>query len=206
MSKTNVNRKRLSKTAENQLKRKELFTELLPIIKSFGLWILLVILVALDYTGKRWFSMVFVDMTTYLTYGLSKLLFIPARITGSGMSMVTTLEVNYQSVVISNYPMVIELECSAYHAYLAMFALVVFSFWTLKQKIVLGTIMFGLLSVINSLRIILLGVIGHNYPQFFNVMHDYIWNILLVIVIWGLWELANQRLKKNMNNEELSSK
>lgn len=197
MASSQSKKKNLSKGEINKQKRLELFKELLPIIKSFGLWIVLVIIVAVDYTGKRWFSMAFVDYTTWLSYGISKILFIPARIIGDGASMVTTLQVNYKTIIISNYPLVIELECSAYHAYLAMLSLVVFAHWTKKQKLLIGTIIFAILSVVNSMRIVALGVIGHKFPQVFNVMHDYIWNILLVIIIWGLWELANQWLRKH---------
>jgi exosortase/archaeosortase family protein len=193
---SNYSKKKISQREINQKKRKELFKELLPLIKSFGLWVILVIIVAWDYTNHQWFSMIFVDFTTYLSYAIAKIMFIPAKILGDGSSMVTTLVVNYKSIQINNYPMIIELECSAYHAYIAMIALVIFSNWNLKQKLITGSILFGLLAVINSFRIVMLGVIGRLLPGVFNLMHDYIWNILLVIVIWGLWELANKRMNK----------
>lgn len=202
-SKTN----RKTKIAEHQskvLKRKELIQALLPLMKSFGLWIILVVIVAWDYTNHRWFSMFFIDLTTHLSYWISKLMFIPASILGNGSSMVTTLEVNYKTIQICNYPMTIELECSAYHAYLALIALVFFSKWTIKQKLITGSIIFALLAVINSIRIILLGMIGRNFPNLFNVMHDYIWNILLVIIIWGLWEFSNQRMTNKTNEKVLA--
>ncbi|HPR31160.1 MAG TPA: exosortase/archaeosortase family protein [Prolixibacteraceae bacterium] len=189
-------KKKISEKAEKQRKRKELFNELLPLIKAFVLWMVLVAIVAWDYTNKQWFSMVFVDLTTYLSHGLAKAMFIPSRIVGDGTGMVTTLVVNYKSIVISNYPMIIEIECSAYHAYLAMISLVLFSRWPIKQKLIIGSGLFVLLAVINSLRIVMLGVVGRKYPQIFNVMHDYVWNILLVIVIWGLWELANKYMNR----------
>ncbi|MBN2261308.1 MAG: hypothetical protein JW735_00220, partial [Prolixibacteraceae bacterium] len=88
------------------------------------------------------------------------------------------------------------LECSAYHAYLALIALVLFSKWKPKQKLIAGSLMFVALAVINSLRIIILGIIGRKYPEAFNLMHDYVWNILLVVVIWGMWEFVNQKLIK----------
>jgi exosortase/archaeosortase family protein len=189
--KKNVSQKEIDKQ-----KRKALFKELLPLLKSFGLWVILVVIVAWDYTNHRWFSMLFIDFTTYLSYGLAKVMFIPAKILGDGTSMATTLVVTYKSIQINNYPMIIELECSAYHAYIAMIALVTFSNWNIKQKLITGSILFGLLALINSFRIVMLGVIGRLFPSFFNMMHDYIWNILLVIVIWGLWELANKRMNK----------
>jgi len=145
--------------------------------------------------------MLFVDFTTYLSYLLAKIMFLPAKILGDGTSMATTLVVTYKSITINNYPMIIELECSAYHAYIAMIALVSFSNWNVKQKLITGSILFGLLALINSFRIVMLGVIGRTFPGFFNMMHDYIWNILLVIVIWGLWELANKRMNKQITQQ-----
>lgn len=188
-----------------QQKRKELLLELLPLGKSFALWIVLVIIVAWDYTNKQWFSMLFIDFTTYLSYGLSKIMFIPAKVLGSGTGMVTTIEVTYRSIVIGGYPMIIELECSAYHAYLAMIALVVFSKWTNKQKIAAGSILFVTLAIINSLRIVMLGIIGRKMPQVFDFMHDYFWNILLVVIIWGLWEIVNKRIARINTKKVLTS-
>lgn len=189
-------KKGISEKEIKKQRQKELLRELLPLAKSFGLWIVLVVIVAWDYTNTQWFAMAFVHYTSYLSIWISKLLFIPAQIIGAGTTMMTTIEVNYLSVSINNYPMIIELECSAYHAYLAIIALVVFSKWTVKQKTLGGLIIFAALSVINSLRIIILGIIGRNNPQIFDLMHDYIWNILLVIVIWGLWEITNNIINK----------
>ncbi len=196
MVSSNIRRKRLTDRELKKLQQKELLNSLLPLAKSFGTWIVLVVIVAWDYTSFRWFSMAFVHFTTYLSYGLSKLLFIPVRLLGSSSSMMTTLEVNYDSITISGFPMLIELECSAYHAYIAMVALIIFSSWTLKNKLLWGSAIFGTLAIINSLRIVLLGVIGNKYPTAFNIMHDYIWNILMVIILWGLWELINNKFTK----------
>jgi exosortase/archaeosortase family protein len=191
-----------NKKPQGKTQYKELFKALLPLMKSFALWMVLVIIVAWDYTNHRWFSMLFVEFTTYLSWALAKLMGIQAAVLGHGSSMMTTLEVNYLSIVIHNYPMIVELECSAYHAYIAMIALVIFSSWTVKQKLINGAFIFTILALINSLRIILLGVIGRKYPEIFNIMHDYIWNILLVIVIWGLWEVIDRRMQNKKQKKE----
>lgn len=188
------NKKNHKKTSAEQ--NKALLKELLPLMKAFGLWIVLVVIVAWDYTNNRWFSMFFVDMTTYISHVMAKVMFIPSKIVGDGQSMVTTLVVNYKTIVINHYPMIVEIECSAYHAYIAMIALVIFSAWSVRQKLIGGAALFGLLALINSFRIVMLGLIGRLYPQIFNVMHDYVWNILLVIIIWALWELANRKINK----------
>lgn len=196
-------KKRKKKYSEKKVKsidRKELLIGMLPLIKAFGLWILLVGIVALDYIKFRWISMVFVHFTTYLTYGLSKILFIPVRLLGHGTLNIGAFEGNYDSIMINFYPMIIELECSAYQAYLAMVSLIIFAKWDFRNKIRWGSIIFGILAFINSLRIVLLGVIGRKFPSFFNLIHDYVWNILMVVILWGLYELVNTRLTKR--NEE----
>jgi len=191
--------KRKKKYSEKELKsinRKELIVNLMPLIKAFGLWLFLVGIVAIDYIKLRWISMLFVHFTTYLTYGLSKVLFVPVRLFGQGTFNIGVFEGSYDSIMISSYPMIIELECSAYQAYLAMVALIIFAKWELRSKIFWGSIIFGILAFINSLRIVLLGVLGQKFPALFDLIHDYVWNILMVVILWGLYEFVNNRLTK----------
>lgn len=184
--------------------KKEILKELLPLGKSFLLWGLTVIIVAWDYTNNQWFSLIFIDFTTHLTHWLAFLFSVSSDIGNKATTTITTLEVIYRPVTIKGYPMIVELECSAYHAYLALVSLVVFSRWTIKQKLIFGTLMFSSLAIINSFRILILGIIGKQNPQFFDIFHDYFWNILIVIILWGMWELVNQYLnKKNKTLNQL---
>ena len=192
-------KKRKQKYSEKEIKRinrKELLANLLPLVKAFGLWALLVAIVAWDYIKLKWVSMAFVHFTTYLTYGLSKVLFIPVRLLGQGTLTIGVFKGDYDTIMISSYPMQIELECSAYHAYLAMVALIIFANWGWRNKIIWGSIIFGILALVNSLRIVMLGVIGHKFPAFFGLIHDYVWNILMVVLLWGLYEFVNARFTK----------
>jgi len=191
-------------TAKNKKNKKAqnlqgFLKELIPLGKSFALWGVTVVIVALDYIHNQWFSLLFIDFTTHLLHWLSFLFSISAEIGDKATTTITTLEVIYRPVTINGYSMIVELECSAYHAYLALISLVAFSRWTIKQKIIQGTIMFLSLAIINSIRIIGLGLIGKQHPQFFDIFHDYFWNILIVIIIWGMWEFVNQKLIKKNN-------
>ncbi len=196
MKRNNIRPKRLTKYELKSIKRKELIGHLLPLAKSFGVWIVAVTFVAWDYTSFRWFSMFFVHLTTYFSYAISKLFLIPVKLLGSNTDIITTLKVNYDIIIISNYLMKIELECSAYHAYIAAITLVAFSAWKRNDKLFFGGLFVVILAILNSFRIVMLGVIGQKFPAFFNVVHDYIWNILLVIILWGFWEFLNNRLTK----------
>lgn len=201
MSYAQDKRKKRLQLQSNREKRNEVIKELIPLAKSFTLWIILVVIVATDYTNSRWFSMQFVEFTTFTSLLLSKALGLSVEILGNGVSTITTLNVNYTTISINKFPMIIELECSAYHAYLAMLALVIFSKWKIKAKLLIGSIIFVILTIVNALRIAVLGIIGANNPNIFNAMHDYIWNILLVIVIWGIWEITDRKLG-NQNHEK----
>jgi len=190
-------RKHLSKSEQRSIDRKELFKHLLPLAKSFGVWIILVTIVAVDYTNHRWFSMFFVHVTTDLSIFLSKLFFIPVKFLGGDPSTMSSSDANYGLLLIDGYPLKISIECSAYHAYFALISLILFSSWKLKDKLIYGIVILIILALLNSFRIVLLGVIGEMFPSMFDVTHDYIWNILLVIILWGLWELSNKRLTKS---------
>ena len=164
--------------------------------KSFGVWMLLVAIVATDYETNRWFSMNFVHFTTHLSVLLSKLFFIPVNHIAVAANALSDL--NYDMISIAGYPLKISIECSAYHAYFALISLILFSAWKLRDKLVYGTVILVILALLNSFRIVFLGVIGEKFPNILDVMHDYIWNILLVIILWGLWELSNKRLTKTV--------
>lgn len=178
------------------MNRKELFKQLLPLAKSFGVWMVLVAIVAVDYTNGRWFSMYFVHFTTDLSILLSKIFFIPVEFIGGNPDKMSMADSSYGMLLIAGYPLKIGIECTAYHAYFALIALVLFSDWKLKDKFIYGAVILVILAILNSVRIVFLGVIGEKFPAILDVMHDYIWNILLVIILWGLWELSNKRFAK----------
>ncbi|MFV0592782.1 MAG: exosortase/archaeosortase family protein [Draconibacterium sp.] len=186
--------KHLTKSEQKSIDRKELFRHLLPLIKSFGVWIVLVAIMATDYASVRWLSEFFVQFTTQLTILLSKVLFVPVKEMGVGANAV--LSSSSGMLLIAGYPLEVGIECTAYHAYFALIALVLFSAWKLKDKLLYGVVILIVLAILNSLRIVFLGVIGDKFPALLHVMHDYIWNILLVIILWGLWEFSNKKLTK----------
>lgn len=195
-NKFNKKRKRLTKGEINAINRKELVKHLLPLAKSFGVWMVLVAIMALDYTSVRWLTKFFVHLTTYLSIFLSKILFVPVELIGGSEGALSIPDSKEALILVAGYPLKIGIECTAYHAYFALVALVLFSAWKIKDKLVYGVVILIVLAILNSLRIVFLGVIGDKFPGLLHLMHDYIWNVLLVIVLWGLWEVSNKRLTK----------
>jgi len=163
-----------NKNAKKKITAKDYFKKLLPLIKSFAFWFLLVIIVHLPGIRED-FRTMFVGFTTGSTEIMGKLLFLPVVRTGF-----STLSVN-------NFALEIIVECTAYNFYLFAIALVVFANWSTFHKVVNLLIFFATIFLVNNIRFIAMGYIGRYYPDLFNTTHDYVWNILFGFMIFGLW-------------------
>jgi len=153
---------------------KELLIKLLPLIKAFALWFLLVIIVHLPFV-KEGFRNFFVGFTTSSTIVMSKILFIPIERMG------------FANISLNGFNMEIIVECTAYNFYLFAIALAVFANWSLKHKLINLLIFLGVIFLTNNLRFFAMGYVGRYYPEFFDTTHDYVWNILFGFMIFGVW-------------------
>ena len=148
--------------------------KLMPLIKSFALWFLLVIIVHLPGIRED-FRTMFVGFTTGSTEVMGKLLFLPIERTG------------FSTLVVNNFAMEIIVECTAYNFYLFALALAVFANWSAYHKMVNLLIFFVTIFLVNNVRFIAMGYVGRYYPELFDTTHDYVWNILFGFMIFGLW-------------------
>ncbi len=153
---------------------KELLIKLLPLIKAFALWFLLVIIVHLPFV-KEGFRNFFVGFTTGSTVVMSKILFIPIERMG------------FANISLNGFNMEIIVECTAYNFYLFAIALAVFANWSIKHKLINLLIFLGVIFLTNNLRFFAMGFVGRYYPEFFDTTHDYVWNILFGFMIFGVW-------------------
>jgi len=153
---------------------KELLIKLLPLIKAFALWFLLVIIVHIPAIREDFRSM-FVGFTVNSTLIVGKILFIPIQKLGTS------------GIMIDGFPMEIIVECTAYNFYLFAIALAVFANWSLIHKVINLFIFFGVIFLTNILRFFAMGYVGRYYPEMFDTTHDYIWNILFGFMIFGVW-------------------
>ncbi len=184
------------------VQRKKMFTELFTLGKSFTLWLLAVLLVSFDSSNWHTFTNSIIDVTTWLLDIFGFIMFTPVEIISKQVGQIQMLEVYHSTITVAGYRMLVELECTAYHAFIAVIALVVFAKWSLVSKLKRGSLMILILLVLNNVRMILLGVVGKNYPQMFNTFHDYVWNILLVLIVWMVWEKFNQLETKKVQINE----
>jgi exosortase/archaeosortase family protein len=163
-----------SKNHPKPLFSKELLLKLLPLIKAFALWFVLVLIVHLPGI-KDVFRNFFVGFTTTSTYLIGKLFFIPID------------KLSFSTITLDGFSMEIIVECTAYNFYLFALALAVFANWQLKHKLINLLIFIVVIFLTNILRFFAMGYVGRYYPDFFDTTHDYVWNILFGFMIFGVW-------------------
>lgn len=167
---------------------KELLIKLLPLIKAFVLWFILVLIVHIPGI-KEAFRNFFVGFTTTSTVVVGKLFFIPIE------------RLSFSAVMVDGFSMEIIVECTAYNFYLFALALAVFANWKLMYKLINLLIFFGVIFLTNMLRFFAMGYVGRYYPQFFGTTHDYVWNILFGFMIFGVWAWRDK-----LNNPDFQPK
>jgi exosortase/archaeosortase family protein len=159
---------------------KELLIKLLPLIKAFALWFILVLIVHIP--GIRdGFRNIFVGFTTTTTYLMAKIFFIPME------------KLSFSTLSLSGFNMEIIVECTAYNFYLFAIALAVFANWSVKHKLINLIIFIVVIFLTNNLRFFAMGYVGRYYPEIFDTAHDYVWNILFGFMIFGVWAWRDKK-------------
>ena len=126
---------------------KELLIKLLPLIKAFALWFILVLIVHIPGI-KDDFRNFFVGFTTTSTLIVGKILFIPIE------------RLSFSAIMVNGFSMEIIVECTAYNFYLFAISLAVFANWKLKYKLINLLIFFGVIFLTNILRFFAMGYVG----------------------------------------------
>ncbi|MBW6460611.1 MAG: exosortase/archaeosortase family protein [Bacteroidales bacterium] len=153
---------------------KELLLKLLPLIKAFALWFILVMIIHIPGIKDAFREMI-VGLTTSSTVMMGKLFFLPIKRLG------------FATIMVNNFTMQIIVECTAYNFYLFAIALSVFANWKIKHKLINFLIFVLIIFLTNNLRFFAMGYVGRYYPELFDTTHDYIWNILFGFMIFGVW-------------------
>jgi len=153
---------------------KELLIKLLPLIKAFALWFLLVLIAHIPGIRDE-FRNFFVGFTTSSTVLVAKMLFIPID------------KISFSTISLNGFNMEIIVECTAYNFYLFALALAVFANWSVIHKLINLLIFIGVIFFTNILRFFAMGYIGRYYPDLFDTTHDYVWNILFGFMIFAVW-------------------
>lgn len=81
-------------------------------------------------------------------------------------------------------------ECTSI-SYILIFASAVIAYPASFKKKLSGILMgVPIIVVLNLLRIVFLGWLGGNHPEYFNLFHEYLWEggfLFLVLLIWVIW-------------------
>ncbi|MFC1849433.1 archaeosortase/exosortase family protein [candidate division CSSED10-310 bacterium] len=62
---------------------------------------------------------------------------------------------------------------------------------TVKEKTIGLLLGNPILFITNVLRLVMLGIVGYKYPQYFDASHEYLWQgifIVFVIFLWMVWK------------------
>lgn len=188
------NRPKQSKKQEKAQKPelRDYLKKLMPLIKAFSLWFILVIIVQLPGI-KEAFRDFIVGATTTSTVILGKVLFIPIERTG------------FAGIRVNDFSMQIIVECTAYNFYLFAFALAIFAEWKWKHKLINFLIFFALIFFVNNLRFFAMGFVGRHYPELFDTTHDYVWNILFGFLIFGIWAWRDVKTNIHLKKQKAST-
>lgn len=165
--------KRLQKE-QQKARRQELIYKLKPLLYTFVVWFALKSIVYIPAISNT-VTPLFVSFTTHTSYWFGRLLFFPVEIHG----------VPYLSV--NNFLMEVIMECTAYNFYIFVIVLTIFSRWPLRHKFINLGVFLSVIFVINSFRFITMGYIGTHLPDLFDLVHDYVWNILFGFLVFGIW-------------------
>ena len=180
---------RAKKIAEKK-ERRSRWKALLPLIKTFSLWL---ILVGIVHQFISFFGPFLIEFTTETLFLFTKVFFIPSEIIGPKL------------ISLFNFNVEVVMECTAYNYYLFAVALILFARWPLKDKIINLLIFVATIFVLNNLRFVILGFIGQYYPDSFDSIHDYFWNILFALMILGVWMWRNDSSMKKMQTSKIKT-
>lgn len=171
---------------------KELLIKLLPLIKAFALWFVMVAIVHIPGI-KQDFRDLIVGFTTSSTVMMGKLFFLPVE------------KLAFSTFSVDQFTMEIIVECTAYNFYLFAIALTIFANWKPQHKLLNLLIFLGIIFITNNLRFYAMGYVGRHYPELFDTTHDYVWNILFGFMIFGVWAWRDKVNNPDFKPKEVQS-
>lgn len=189
---SDLNNKNIEKIKRAEKLKKEKARELkkmvlIPLIKTFILWL---VLIGVVHFFIQQLGPAIIKGTTHSLYAFCKVFFIPIEIS------------SYKYVSILNFPLQVVVECTAYNYYLFAVALSVFAKWKLKDKFINLSIFVAAIFILNNLRFVLLAIVGKHYPDLFDAIHDYLWNIVFAVVTLVIWMVLNEKSQKKYSQTD----
>ena len=190
MSKKLKKRKKEDASQEHKLSKKEVRSRFIksfaPLMIAVALWIITLMILHLPAI-KAEVAYFFINFTLDSSLLFGKILFIPVESHG------------YPNITVSDYPMSVVMECTAYNFYIFVIYLSLLSPVSWKQRMYTLLIFLGAVFVVNNMRFITVGYIGKYSEVMFHYVHDYLWNILFGFMVFLIWAW---RYKDTLDVEE----
>jgi len=174
------NKKQLKQQKKERQEKLQRYKDILPIAKTFGLWILLIGIVRIDAIYET-IAIALIKITGVSVLGVCKATFVPVTY-------------NFPFVNVANFPMRIAPECTILDYYLFVPAMVLFVPANWVHKLKWGLIIAAILYGMNLLRFVIMGNVGRYFPSLFDAAHEYFWNLLFALLLFVLWFWQNSRI------------
>jgi exosortase/archaeosortase family protein len=174
MSNKKEKKSKIEQKKKLQLARKEMLRQFKPLILAVAAWAAAMMVFNINAFREDLFTF-FVNLTINSVILLGKITFL--NIESSG----------YPYISVAGYKMAVIMECTAYHFYIFVIFLSLFSPVSWKQRLITLSIFVPAVFLINSLRFITMGYIGKYFLQHFHNVHDYLWNILFGFLVFMIW-------------------
>ncbi len=181
-----TNKKQLKQKQRERQEKLQRYKDILPIAKTFGLWMLLIGIVRIDAVYEV-IATGLIKITGVSVLGVCKATFVPVNY-------------NFPFIDVAHFPMRIAPECTILDYYLFVPAMILFVPANWLHKLKWGAIILGILYGTNLLRFVIMGYIGRFFPSLFDAAHEYFWNLLFALLLFMLWFWQNAHIQKTKTN------
>lgn len=158
-----------------------------PLVRTLATFavVQLVLQTALYVFGMMGFSAVITEPTAAVTATLAQAVGLPVTLSGSALLLpARTLAIN--------------LECSAIFICATYLALVVASPGSVRSKAIAAASGIGVLLVANLARLVAVTWVAERLPSMFDSVHDFLFQIVMVLLSAGLWALWLSRDRRHV--------
>jgi exosortase/archaeosortase family protein len=180
LNKYKKNREKQKEKRQAKLASIEYYQRLRPLLLACAAWFIVLIVLHIPFIKDHMRS-IMINFTQQSAVYVGKLLFLP-------MSAFGNTGLNY-----SGFRMNVILECTAYNFYVFAIMISFFSKWKLKDKLINLFLFLFSIFLANNLRFFVMGLVGKHQPQYFDDIHDYVWNILFGFLIFIIYYWADRR-------------
>lgn len=103
-------------------------------------------------------------------------------------------------ILMRNTHWVITTECSAVNVHILFTSFILAFAATVRSKAVALAVGIPLICLLNFSRLLLLGVVTEFYPHYARFLHDYLWQVVFVVLVIAMWFVWIELVVKRETN------